>query len=505
MESDGSLDIEDSMPEDAKGVDFASSTSTSVAGALESVDIMTSRVSEDGVQSVCTQVSSVQATTEAEAEPEEKVSDVETVEKDTELDSEAQTGETEALEQRYLAAGHSTESPEMSMQTSTPSMMQQASMSTSSASGMSIDTVVGREKSDRHSPDSDSFEIVDKPDIIDDFVVIEEVGREAEEYDSEGKSIRISSMSQMTSKQYDRDLENMITEPKEDAQISTSQTSKNNELFDFESEESPPQASNDDQYSQSYSDEEQYEGSKKWIEMQFHADPRVYDIEYDRGPLEDIKEEEVTDFEAGSSRFGSLGSHKESIGSVGSMRGSLGSTPDYEVLTGKKYFVRPADHDNVSLSSLQEFEHLESAVAAENSKKLQCGSHDSVNNGSLPRRYVTSRSGHGDDVSLSSLKDFEGLEKACREAHLIELRAREEEDLLEHESPENKYKLENLPRARADTSTAGSFNLSTSGSDDYEKRIKEIDEIIRIAQSNVEKFDRSTGRHHGRYLADRSY
>ncbi|KOX74951.1 hypothetical protein WN51_12635 [Melipona quadrifasciata] len=479
-------------------------------GTLQSVDIMTSRVSEDGVQSVCTQVISTQATPEAELKSEMERVESETF--NTEIVEMAEMTEKEAVFERtldvpdvteselfeqkyYVAAGVSSESPEMSVQTSTTSMMQQqASMSTSSISGVSIDTIVGKEKSDRHSPDSDSFEMVDKPDIIDDFVVIEEVGKEAEEYDSEGKSIRISAVPQASSKQYDRDLENLVlTENKEGTQVSTSQTSttKNNELFDFESEESPPQVSNDDQYSQSYSeDEEQYEGGKKWIEMQFHADPRVYDIEYDRGPLEDIKEEEVTDFEAGSSRFGSLGSHKESIGSVGSMRGSFGSTPDYDVLAGKKYFARPSDHDNVSLSSLQEFERLESVVAAENSRKLQCGSHDSVNNGSLPRRYVTSRSGHGDDISLSSLKDFEGLEKACREAHLIELRAREEEDLLEHESPENKYKLESLPRTRVDTSTAGSFNASTSGSDDYEKRIKEIDEIIRIAQSNVEKFDR---------------
>lgn len=486
---------EEPTTKDAKGIDFATSTLTAIPGTLRSVDIMTSRVSEDGVQSVCTQVISTQTTCETESsfeKVESEALDAGTAEKDTEevtLDVPTTT-ESELLEQKYVAAGVSSESPEMSMQTSTPSIIQQTSMSTSSTSGVSIDTVVGKEKSDRHSPDSDSFEMVDKPDIIDDFVVIEEVGKEAEEYDSEGKSIRISSIPQASSKQYDRDLENLITENKQDSQVSTSQTSKNNELFDFESEESPPQVSNDDQYSQSYSDEEQYEGGKKWIEMQFHADPRIYDIEYDRGPLEDIKEEEITDFEAGSSRFGSLGSHKESIGSVGSMRGSFGSTPDYDVLTGKKYFARPSDHDNVSLSSLQEFENLESAVAAENSKRLQCGSHDSVNNGSLPRRYMTSRSGHGDDISLSSLKDFEGLEKACREAHLIELRAREEEDLLEHESPENKYKLESLPRTRIDTSTAGSFNASTSGSDDYEKRIKEIDEIIRIAQSNVEKFDR---------------
>ncbi|XP_011645228.1 ankyrin-2-like [Pogonomyrmex barbatus] len=479
----------------AKVADSATSASMDAPGALQSVDIMTSRVSEDGIQSVCTQVISTRVTMPSDSEEleEEKVEDLET-ERDTEKDMEIMDVEmTGSLEQRSSLDIPGDETLEPMQTTSVHSMLQQASMSLSSTSGMSFDTVVEKDiekdKSERHSPDSDSFELVDKPDIIDDFVVIEEVGREAEEFDAEGKSIRISSVPQTTSKQYDRDLENLIAENKEDTQVSTSQVSKNNDLFDFESEESPPQASNDDQ-SQSYSDEEQYE-SKKWIEMQFHADARVYDIEYDRGPLEDIKEEEITDFEAGSSRLGSLGSHKESIGSVGSMRGSFGSTPDYDVL-GKKYFSKPTDHDTLSLTSLQEFEHLESTVAAENSRRLQCGSQDSnSNNGSLPRRYIT-RSGHGDDVSLSSLKDFEGLEKACREAHLMELRAREEEELLEHESPENKYKMENLPRSRteAERSATGSFNPSTSGSDDYEKRIKEIDEIIRIAQSNVEKFDR---------------
>ncbi|CAK9820564.1 hypothetical protein ANTPLA_LOCUS10675 [Anthophora plagiata] len=486
---------EEPPSKDTKGVDFATSTLTTSPGTLQSVDIMTSRISEDGVQSVCTQVISTQALTEADlsmVKGEDESSVTPAIEKDAEEAAlAAQVTESDIFEQKYFGAGVSSESPEMSMQMSLTSMMQQqASMSTSSTSGVSIDTVIEKGKSDRHSPDSDSFEMVDKPDIIDDFVVIEEVGKEAEEYDSEGKSIHISAIPQVSSKNYDRDLENLITENKEDSQVSTSQASKNNELFDFESEESPPQISNDDQYSQSYSDEEQYEGEKKWMEMQCRPDTRVYDIEYDRGPLEDIKEEEITDFEAGSSRFGSLGSHKESIGSVGSMRGSFGSTPDYDILSGRKYFTRPSDHDNISLSSLQEFENLESAVAAENSKKLQCGSHDSVNNGSLPRRYVISKSGHGDDVSLSSLKDFEGLEKACRDAHLIELRAKEEEDLLEHESPENKYKMETLPRPRVDTSTAGSFNASMSGSDDYEKRIKEIDEIIRIAQSNLEKSER---------------
>ncbi|XP_029669474.1 ankyrin-2-like [Formica exsecta] len=471
----------------AKVADSATSTSMEAPGALQSVDIMTSRVSEDGIQSVCTQVISTRVTRPSDSEELEDSEGLEE-EEDLEAEKDIEITDMENLKQRLdLEETAGDESVEPAMQTtSVHSMLQQASMSLSSASGMSFDTVIEKDRSERHSPDSDSFELVDKPDIIDDFVVIEEVGREAEEFDSEGKSIRISSIPQTSGKQYDRDLENLMTEDKEE-QVSTSQASKNNDLFDFDTEESPPQASNDDQ-SQSYSDDEQYEG-KKWIEMQFQADVRVYDIEYDRGPLEDIKEEEVTDFEAGSSRIGSLGSHKESIGSVGSMRGSFGSTPDYDIL-GKKYFNKSVDHDTASLTSLQEFEHLESTVASENSRRLQCGSQDSVNNGSLPRRYMTGRSGHGDDISLSSLKDFEGLEKACREAHLMELRAREEEELLEHESPENKFKMENLPRSRTDTSATGSFNPSTSGSDDYEKRIKEIDEIIRIAQSNVEKLDR---------------
>ncbi|XP_044001755.1 ankyrin-2-like isoform X2 [Aphidius gifuensis] len=386
------------------------------------------------------------------------------------------------------------------------SVLQQASMSTSSTSGMSIETVIEREKLDRNSPDSDSFELVDKPDIIDDFVVIEEVGKEAEEFDSEGKSITIKNVPYASMKKYDKDLENLIViKQNDDSQLLPTKLSRNNDLFDFESEESPPQVSNDEQYSQSLSDEEL--DHKKWMEMQFQ-EQRNYELEYDRGPLEDIKEEEMADFEAGSSRFGSLGSHKGSIGSSGSMKGSYGA--EYDVLAGKKQFSRSIENDNISMNSLQEFENMEFAIVGDNCRKLQtCGSQDSVNNGgSLPRRYITSRSGHGDDVSVSSLKDFEGLEKACREAHIIEIRAKEEEDLLDHESPENRFRLENLTRPRIitndsiitatstittttmTTTTSVTFNPGTSGSDDYEKRIMEIDEIIRIAQANVEKYDR---------------
>ena len=311
-----------------------------------------------------------------------------------------------------------------------------------------------------------------------------------------GKGIRIDAMTYSSRKNFDCEVENLIVE-KHEAKIPQARSTRSTtELFEFESEESPPQVSNEEQYSRSYSDEEQYqEGSKKWIEMQFQQnEARLYELDYERGPLEDIKEEEMTDFEA-SSRLGSVGSQKESIGSIGSIRGSFGSTPDnFDSLVAKRYF-KPTDHDNVSLSSLQEFEHLESAVALENAKRREqqhSGSQDSSSNGSLPKRYHSSISVHGDDASVSSVKDFEVLEKACKEAHQIELRAREEEDLLDHESPENRYKLESLARAKAEgqESAAGSFNPSTSGSDDYEKRIKEIDEIIRLAKENVQSFER---------------
>ncbi|KAL7302881.1 hypothetical protein TKK_0004111 [Trichogramma kaykai] len=400
-------------------------------------------------------------------------------------------------------------------------LQQQLSMTSSSMSGVSLETVI--EKEIDNKSDSDSFELVDKPDLIDDFVVVEEVGREAEEFDSEGKGIRISSMQYTSNKNFDRDVENLVID-KKDTKTSGSQarsssssssrgvTTQEQQLFDFDAEdqvESPPQVSGgeDQDYSQSYSDEDQYqEGSKKWVEMQFQQnEARLYEMEYERGgPLEDIKEEEIADFDA-SSRLGSLG--KESIGSVGSMRaGSFGSTPDnFESLAAKRLFK---DHDNLSLSSLQEFEHLETAVALENVNKrrgggaggdqqqLSSGSQgSSASNGSLPRRYHSSRSEH-DDASVSSVRDFESLEAACRDAHQIELRAREEEDLLDNESPENRFKLEKLARIikaeggqEAGGSAAGSFNPSTSGSDDYEKRIQEIDDIIRMAKENVQHID----------------
>merc|ERR1711911_551027 len=44
---------------------------------------------------------------------------------------------------------------------------------------------------------------------------------------------------------------------------------------------------------------------------------------------------------------------------VGRLKESLSSTPEFDVLSGRRYFSRQGDADDVSIDSLQEFERLE--------------------------------------------------------------------------------------------------------------------------------------------------
>ncbi|KFB46830.1 AGAP002274-PA-like protein [Anopheles sinensis] len=162
--------------------------------------------------------------------------------------------------------------------------------------------------------------------------------------------------------------------------------------------------------------------------------------------LEDIKEED-TDFEVGSSR-------------IGSIKDSFSSTPDYDLLAKR---MASREHDDISMSSLQEFENLEHVISLEN-RKMQQGSQDSLSNGSFTRRFVQ-RGVHGDDISLSSLKEFEGLENACIEAHLIEIKAKEEAALLLSRSDEsNKSDRSNGAKRSPPTTTVGP--LSGGGKSD---------------------------------------
>lgn len=361
------------------------------------------------------------------------------------------------------------------------------------------------------SPESDSFEMLEKPDLTDEYVVIEEVGREAEEHDMEGKSVQILKKTRVVKKKHDSS-EELISSPPAPATRMTElkyypEPGEDMGPFPFDSD-SPPTAAVTKksvgvrtQELGPEGEEGEYdrdvEAGKKWIEMQFQGDAAAaaavagygYEMEFERGPLEDIKEEEVNDFDQSSSKVGSMGSYKGSIGSFGSVKESLSSTPEYDVLAGRKFFTRSGEHDDVSMSSLQEFEQLERQIALEAARKRSHGSQDSLNGNN--KRY--SHSGQGDDVSLSSLKEFEGLETACIEAAKIETRAKEEEALLSeieegHESQVSESESCETMSVGDGRGVVGGGGGESVDSDDYEKRMFEIDEIIRQAQSNVERF-----------------
>ncbi|CAG9796167.1 unnamed protein product [Diatraea saccharalis] len=265
---------------------------------------------------------------------------------------------------------------------------------------------------EQESPTSDEFEMVDKPSEMDDFVVIEEVAKEAQETDTEGKSVQIKSQKYI--KKHDTEVEEYLSKASKKQESTSSGTSgslSDEELLQYEIEQKRLQAQ----------ELAEIEAGKRWIQMQFEGDPR-YD--YERIPLEDIKEEEMTDFDA--SRIGSLSSQKESIGSFGSFRNSYGSLSESEMASRIRFRVK-GENDDISISSLQEFENLEKALM-EQYQQYSSSSQDSLN-GSLPRRYILSRS-QGDDISISSLKEFEGLETACLEALRAEILAKQKEALL---------------------------------------------------------------------------
>ncbi|XP_036335580.1 platelet binding protein GspB-like isoform X1 [Rhagoletis pomonella] len=276
---------------------------------------------------------------------------------------------------------------------------------------------------DDKAPDSpDSFEMVDQPDISDDFVIIEEVAKEANEVDLGAKSIQIQPTKYES--KHDEDVEKIIiksapADPKLGSQIFRDD-------LNFEFEESPPTAGSSSDPQEESDSGDMATSNKRWVEMQLTDTQLRYPYDITGGVLEDIKEEDG-EFEVGSSR-------------ISSFKDSFSSTPEYDVMAARRYYAR-GEHDDVSMSSLQEFESLEQAISLENRNKTHQGSTDS-SNGSFTRRYMVRHSGsgtaQGDDISISSLKEFEGLENACIEAHLIEIKAKEEAALLSRSDDSNK-------------------------------------------------------------------
>ncbi|KAG5895832.1 hypothetical protein JTB14_038262 [Gonioctena quinquepunctata] len=336
------------------------------------------------------------------------------------------------------------------------------------------------------SPNSDSFEMLEKPDLIDDFVVIEEVGKEAHEFDAEGKSVQISETTKKGEK-HDVEVEHYLAHSAPtpltrmtDMKYYPDGTSSSEELgFDFE--ESPPLADQKNgstkvattAYGTQY--DKELEANRKWIEQQFQGDQAAmtaagygYEMEFERGPLEDIKEEDVNDFAASS-----YGSQRDS---GGSLKESYSSTPEYDVLAGRKFFTRSGEHDDVSMSSLQEFESLEQAMSLE-MRKFHQGSQDSSSNGSFKSRYISSKGGQGDEISASSLNEFEGLEKACIAAHKIEIKVKEEEALLTHIEEGQESMASESESCETVSAAEKKAVTDTDDEEDYEKRVFEIKKL----------------------------
>lgn len=233
------------------------------------------------------------------------------------------------------------------------------------------------------------------------------------------------------------------------------------------------------------------EEQRRWLELQFE-ESNVTNFEYSQppymqhvysGPLEDI-EEEREDAERKDLSHITKGS-------------SLSSTPEYDVLAGRKFFTRSGEHDDVSMSSLQEFENLERAVAVEAvARRSSSGSQESLN-GKRPE----GKSGQGDDISVgsfASLQEFERLEQECQVAEQIEKKAKEEEAMLSEIEEGHESQVSESESCETLSEPGGA---SVDG-EEYDQRIFEIDEIIRQAQTNVEKFDKAKAAFEGVKLQD---
>jgi hypothetical protein len=137
--------------------------------------------------------------------------------------------------------------------------------------------------------------------------------------------------------------------------------------------------------------------------------------------------------------------------------------------------------ESSAASSLKEFERLEAEMTAKG-KGSPHGSSDSL--GSSSGKPMPGRGSDRDDHSVSSsINEFEKLEKDCNEAESIERAAREEAARLSeieegHESQASDASQETL-------SDPGNSDDDTDS--DYEKRMSEIDDMMKLAQNNVEK------------------
>merc|ERR1719507_1123704 len=220
------------------------------------------------------------------------------------------------------------------------------------------------------------------------------------------------------------------------------------------------------------------EEGKMWIEKQFEGgvdpeaerdDALVGDGEdfFYSPPLDQIQEEDESGQEQQLERL------KESIASAAPNLAVRGPPVMFQVRGGGG----ADDTASVAtMSSLQEFEKLEASVGDR-------GSQDSLEAGPIrpqPKKLK------GDAISIDSsvsLREFESLEQACKEATKTEKMAKEQEEVLSEIEEGHESQSES-----ADTISHDDQRSEDDNSDDFEERMFEIDEIIKQAQTNVEQF-----------------
>ena len=240
--------------------------------------------------------------------------------------------------------------------------------------------------------------------------------------------------------------------------------------------------------------EREVEERRKWLDQQFdgsneHQIDDNYSYAFNQ-PLDQIEEEdEDVNFDSDMSK----------------LKESLNHSLDFEqIVTNKRQLaIRGERDDDSSMSSLQEFEKLEQDLrnfGSGSESRGSLGSQDSLDvlgNNSISgvpkptQKKKTAISVADDTVSVdstSSLKDFEHMEEACKEAENIEKKAKEQEDVLSEieEGHESQYSESS---DSCETLSEGGKSDDEATSDAFEQRLFQIDEIIKQAQTNVENFE----------------
>ncbi|GFS34058.1 uncharacterized protein NPIL_365731 [Nephila pilipes] len=152
------------------------------------------------------------------------------------------------------------------------------------------------------------------------------------------------------------------------------------------------------------------------------------------------------------------------------------STPSSEAFHGRRFF--PRSGDTSAASSLQEFERLEAEISAGRISRSSIDSSEKV---------AVTKSGEHDDVSMSSLTEFEKLEKEFTEVIQDNNKTGIEDVMMLSEIEEG------LESQCSDAIEILQESIHEgSDSSEYERRRIDIEEVIKVAQCNVEKFQEET-------------